>query len=126
LLYDLEQAVLLVPRKTGVVYRNQTHGTCCCQDELEGFIVPLSDLALTESLEALFPSGCYGNIDRATGEKIQDLLQADRRAEGIRIDWDRFEDSYEAWLHVRINDTGLSAWQGLEDHEGILTWPNSD
>lgn len=45
-LYGLDNPVLIVPAKTGVVYYNQVEGCGCSQKEQEGYIIPLPKIDL--------------------------------------------------------------------------------
>jgi len=125
-LYGLVQPMLIVPRVTGVYYHNQTHGVCCLQDELEGFLVPVADERQHEDICAIFPEGHYGNIDRAAAEQIERILQRSPDTRAIRVDWYQLSDSHEAWLHVRLKSLSESTYEGLDEHPAVLTWANSD
>ena len=134
-LWSIRSPVILVPRKTGVTYTNQTCGTGCRQDEMEGFAIPISDefddadyeQGLDFRICQLFPDGSSGLIDLKLAEKIQSILASYPESKWIKINFARLEESYEAWLHVTLHENEEYVTAGLpEGQEAILTWHNSD
>lgn len=81
LLYELRGLALIVPSKTGVVYRNQTGGHACYQTEIEGYLVPIADdrQEIVDRLCSHFTGSKWGGwcahgIDDATADEIDELL----------------------------------------------------
>lgn len=128
------EPVLLIPAKSGVLYQNQTWGTQCFQDEIEGNLIPLDSedkstvhgIGFGDFVEKMFPKGSSGVITTDMGKEIEKFLGNSATMKGIQIDWEKFEESHEAWLHVIVNDSEFSAYSGIVDKKAILTWPNSD
>lgn len=125
-LFGLVGPALIVPFRSRVHYYNQTHGVCCLQSELEGFLVPVGDERFEAELESLFPGGHYGDIDQACGERIEELLNITPEMSGIQINWERFGDSHVAWLHVLLTSDADSCFEGLLRQPAVLTWNNGD
>ncbi|TGJ99007.1 hypothetical protein EHQ53_10495 [Leptospira langatensis] len=134
-LWCIKSPVLLVPKATGVVYTNQTCGTACLQEEIEGFAIPISDeysdidyeLSLDFRIRKLFPDGNPGNIDFRLAEAIQSILDSYNESKWVRIDFEKLSESHEAWLKVKLYSGNDYIPSDLIDgQEAILTWQNSD
>ena len=133
-LWDICSPMLIVPAKTGVIYENQTGGTMCYQDSLEGILIPISNDyypdeyrdSLDYRIIALFPEGSAGYIDEATATTIQQILANYPETQGIQVHWEKLSFSHEAWLHVFVNDVEMAPYNGFQKCEAILTWNNSD
>ena len=134
LLYNITSPVLIFPAKTGVVYQNQTHGTLCQQDIMEGFIIPISnDYLPTNYLESidyqlcsLFADDSHGYLDENLLNKIDGILASYPVTQGITINRNRAEESHEAWVHVYVTDTECGDYSGFNHQQAVLTWCNSD
>ena len=126
--------MLIVPAKTGVIYENQTGGTTCFQDSLEGILIPISNDyfshnykdSLHYQITSLFPEGSPGNIDQQIAKDIEQILSNHPETKGIKINWKNLKDSHEAWLHVIVNDSEGSSYSGFKNVEAVMTWSNSD
>lgn len=96
-----ENPVIIVPAATGVVYCNQVDGVTTQHLELEGYLIPLPKLDVTN----------------ACGEIPRD----------VRVDRDA--SNFEAWIHVRFVFPTLDSEAdeiGTMPIAGVLTWENSD
>lgn len=135
LLYDLEQPSLIAEHHSGVVYTNQVGGLLCFQAELEGVLIPLPfDIAMRQKLENLsYPQGVRG-INSDFADRIDEILR-DSGTNFLKVDRDRLEDSWEAWIHVKIVDSpdiyrvrtdDPHTIYGFGESSGVLTWSNSD
>ncbi|MBF0236813.1 MAG: hypothetical protein HQM12_03845 [SAR324 cluster bacterium] len=133
-LWGICSLMLIIPEKTGVTYENQTWGTTCFQDSLEGILIPISNDYLPKNYEdsldyqitSLFPDGSSGYIDENLAKTIQNILTKYHESKGIKINWDKLKNSHEAWLHVIVNDSESDLYSGLKNIEAVLTWNNSD
>jgi hypothetical protein len=133
LLYAQDNAGLIIPWQSGVVFQQQTGGSSCLQDSLEGIFVPLDDFAGHSQEFHRFFTGpkwngnCVDGIDSATADFIDSTLGRIPGHSTIKVDRARFADSHESWIHVSISDpfsTGLL--EGFSPGCAVLTWPNSD
>jgi len=133
-LLSLTQTVLIIPSEVGCIYTNQVGGTQCDYPEQKGSIVPIEyDIelerpknSLTLKICALFPEGSPGIIDLETAEIIQELLNASPYTSDIEVDFEKLNESKEAWLFVKVNGTLDDTISKCEKISAILTWPNSD
>lgn len=133
-LHDFPDLGLIVKAATGVIYSNQTGGFECLHAEAEGFFVPIRTHFGMRELHAL-KGACPGDsdaedgIDEETAVRLEWIL--DRQGlKCIRVDRAKLEESWEAWIHVRISGElgGKVPLQGAVPDvlEAVLTWPNSD
>ncbi len=133
-LWDICSPMLIVQAATGVIYENQTWGTHCYHDSLEGILIPISNDyypdeyhdSLDYRLSALFPEGSAGYIDEATSTEIARILKTYPETQGIHVHWEKLSSSHEAWLHVLLNDVEMAPYSGFDNREAVLTWRNSD
>ena len=133
-LFSITQTVLVVPRKTGIIYTNQVGGTECDHSELEGFVLPIEydfrldepQASLTFKLSEMFPEGNPGVIEQREADEIQKLLNDSPFTKGIIIDWKKLDSSKESWVYVIVNGSFDGTIKPGEITEAILTWPNSD
>ncbi|TLU67238.1 hypothetical protein FE810_02850 [Thalassotalea litorea] len=44
----------------------------------------------------------------------------------IHVDSSKISDSYEAWVHVIVEENNFSDFSGFGEFKGVLTWCNSD
>lgn len=128
---------LIVSAPSGVVYANQTGGHCCRQSELEGALIPIRQDGEGEGYPLTMhflaaPHNGWGAIGDF-GSRDADLIDSVLDRWGlpwVRVDRDRFVDSQEAWVWVRIEssepESSLPMLEGFEATRGILTWDNSD
>jgi hypothetical protein len=133
LLYELGGLALIVPSNTGVQYRQQSGGHSCLQTEAEGYVVPIAgDMhAAIERLYAHFTGPKWGGwcstgIDSETADEIDQLLSDVAHRHNITVDRSRLHESWESWVHVRIDGPLLSLVENSQPASAILTWPNSD
>ncbi len=133
LLYELSGLALIVPATTGIVYRSQTGGHSCYQTEIEGYLVPLGGekLEIVDRLYSHFTGSKWGGwcshgIDGETADEIDKLLGEFARREEIEVDRDKLGESWESWIHVRIESQLLSLIENSNPISAVLTWPNSD
>lgn len=138
LLYNIDNACLIVECKTGIVYRNQVGGQVCYQAQQEGAVAPLDvPVAIMDSLETYaFPQGRRG-IDLKTADLIDSLLSENVSTSFLSVDRERLDQSWEAWIYVRIERSPerfvLGDSQGYHGPlfgfpagRGVITWNNSD
>jgi hypothetical protein len=133
LLYELAGPALIVPAPTGITYRNQTGGYSCYQSEMEGYLVPIAG-EKSEFVERLFShffgpkwgGWCSHGIDAETADEVDRLLAEVAHRKDIVVDRDKLNQSWEAWVHVKIRGQMLSLIEGTEVESAVLTWPNSD
>ncbi|MDZ4851658.1 MAG: DUF6210 family protein [Pirellulaceae bacterium] len=133
LLYELGGLALIVPSSTGVVYRQQSGGHSCFQTDAEGYLVPIAgdEHDAIERLYAHFTGPkwggwCSNGIDDITANEIDILLAEVAHREQITVDRSRLGDSWESWVHVKIEGPLLSLVEKSQPISAILTWPNSD
>lgn len=126
-LYELEQAGIIILNNSGFEYLNQVGGSACLQLSAEGVFFPISHNCsdnLDILLEQIFID-CE-IVDNSIANKIDSILQRFISTSGILVNRNKLNDSCEAWIHVIINDSEYSVYQGFHHHSAILTWPNSD
>lgn len=133
LLYAQDNAGLIIPWRSGVIFQQQAGGYSCLQDTLEGVFVPLDDFAgHAQELHRFFTGpkwggNCARGIDTETADFIDSTLGQIPGHSTIKVDRTRLAESHEAWIHVSLADpasTGLL--EGFSPGSAILTWPNSD
>jgi hypothetical protein len=143
ILYDLEEPMLLISAKSGVLYQNQAGGNLCYQMEFEGVLMPLGiSTANSRSIGKLNFSSEKKGISRDVADAIDDILSSETETKFLRVDRERMHESMEAWIYVRVTssqgdfptiesalltrNTPLSYSFGFGLCSGVLTWPNSD
>ena len=139
---------LIIEYPTGVVYSNQTGGTCCLQSQLEGAWVPLRNDVHTEDQRFVSPendlceyfeeekyqgTGAVGGIDVEDADFLDNLLQRYNLTDLIWVDRSRLSESHEAWIYVLIQgeESGDQTSRiftnfGPYPRSGVITWSNSD
>jgi hypothetical protein len=134
-LYELTGLALIVPAPTGIVYVNQTGGHACYQCTQEGYLVPIGwrgeepdacDALLAHFTGPKWSGWCNERIDVETADEIDRILSVSTRREGIVVDRTKLNDSWEAWVHLRISEPLVSLVDHAFPAHAILTWPNSD
>jgi len=130
-LYEFDGLGLILEFPSGVLYSNQVAGYGCYQREIEGIMVPLPVRPGRTALNALenhFRGG-WNNLTEQDAQVVDGIF----RTEGydfLGVDRARLNDSYEAWVHVRIQvknqDRDLDLIYGFKTDRGVVTWPNSD
>jgi len=133
MLYELGGLVLIVPSNTGIVYRTQSGGHSCYQTEAEGYVVPLGGerreivVRLHEHFTGPKWGGwCSHGIDDETADIVEQVLRELAHRENILVDRDRLADSWESWIHVKIDGRLPALIENATPRSAILTWPNSD
>lgn len=123
---------LIIQHTSGVFYTNQVAGHGCLHPEVEGVFFPLeTDINRYElnTLKQHF-SGDWEALNDAEADLVETVLRrSSRNLNWISVDRSRLKDSFEAWVHVKLdpkktkmNDTV----KGFDNSFGVLTWPNSD
>lgn len=130
-LYEFDGLGLILEFPSGVLYSNQVAGYGCYQPEIEGIMVPLPVKPGRTGLNALenhFRGG-WKHLSEQDAEVVDGIF----RTEGydfLRVDRTRLNDSFEAWVYVRIQvpnrDRDLDLIHGFKTDRGVVTWPNSD
>ncbi len=133
LLYELGSLALIVPASTGIVYRNQTGGHACLPSQTEGYLVPLAgdvhdkcERLLSHFSGAKWGGWCSERIDEETADVIDGILADMPGRDEIVVDRTKLDESWEAWVHVKVNGPLLALVEHAAPTEAILTWPNSD
>ncbi|MGW5265488.1 DUF6210 family protein [Microbispora sp. NPDC004025] len=121
---------VVVEAATGVFYQQQYGGAACRQGHVEGFLVPVYDLAALDALRDLFEkdfrrAGTWNHPwPDDERNRLRDIVgsipywtcdgNADRRHD-LRLDESRIREVDEAWVPV-----------ATPDGPGVLMWRNSD
>jgi hypothetical protein len=137
-LYDIDTLFLVIECASTVVYQNQVGGVVCFQAELEGVLAQLdvSEEILESIMNCDFFQGRQG-IDAAIADKLDAVFRANHMTSFITVDREKLDESWEAWIHVRLRDMpdtfelpregeyhGLVF--GFSNACAVVTWPNSD
>lgn len=138
LLHDMPDGIMLIVEcPSGVRYENQVGGVVCWRGEEEGVLAPV-DLS-SSTIEAIqncsYPQGKAG-ISPEIADTIDGLLATESGARMLKVDRERLDESWEAWIYVQIdapattardfNDNYYGSVYGFGTARGVLTWPNSD
>jgi hypothetical protein len=137
-LWDISNEIMLVVEFSSTVrYRNQVGGVVCASEELEGVLAPidLSDGAVERICDLPYPNGTQG-ISVEIADTIDSILKSEPCAAFLKVDRERLEDSWEAWVYVMIEaprdpdpnraDRYFGSIFGFGSCRGVLTWQNSD
>jgi hypothetical protein len=131
LLYDCNGLGLILAVPSGVRYRNQAAGHACWKFEIEGVLVPIplgEDRIALRALEDHFDSG-WESLDVDDADAIDGILAA-AAFDFVKVDRTRLHESYEAWVHVRLDPPDpvrhTELFIGLSVDRAVLTWENSD
>ena len=130
-LYDYNGFGLILVVPSGVRYRNQAAGHACWKFEVEGVLVPMpvgENRTALRALEDHFDSG-WECLDMEDADAIDEIL-AGANFDFVKVDRERLHESYEAWVHVRLDphdpDRHRELFVGLSVDRAVLTWENSD
>jgi hypothetical protein len=135
--FDMPYEVMLIlQHSTGVAYENQVGGVICWQAELEGVLAPV-ELG-PNSVERIMNLSYQARrgITAELADGIDEVLAATPGGRYLKVDRDRLDESWEAWVFVVVDSpvstvhdlTGpyFGAPRGFGATRGVLTWPNSD
>lgn len=134
-LYDRNEPFLIIKRKSGVVYTNQTGGCYCNHPSVEGVAFPIYiSEELVNEIENVVIEVDDPMYDKETIKFIYDTidteLQYTLQGSGYVATVDRTCKQEEAWITLNFvkvaepsNDNFLCK---LDSFVGILTYPNSD
>lgn len=121
-LFHVKEPTIIMAKKTGVIYTNQTNGLLCDHESIEGYVLPIvpgysyvmKPFYWCEEDNVLSPSYIDQEILKWWKEEIRNYEVED---------FDIIEDAYnkEAWWNIRIKFKKQNRW-----HQGVLTWENSD
>lgn len=138
LLWDMpDEIMLIVEHPSGVIYENQVGGVVCFPGEQEGVLAPVDVARATvEAVQNLpYRQGAEG-ISSEIADAIDALLAAESGARMLKVDRERMQESWEAWVYVQIDaprttvhklgDGYFGSVYGFGSARGVLTWPNSD
>ncbi|HEX3758125.1 MAG TPA: DUF6210 family protein [Kofleriaceae bacterium] len=127
--------MLIIEHPSGVLYQHQVGGNVCHQAMLEGVLAPL-DLS-SSSIERI--AGCSFGMRGVTVEVadvIDSILASDSEGKYVKVDRERLDASWEAWIHVIIQSpvspvqdatpSFFGSWYGFGPARAVLVWPNSD
>lgn len=132
-LWGIDGAAIIVPEKSGVFYTNHVHGTACLDKTLEGVLIPINNDCLPENHEELLESYLrryFSELNHEFGS--EDILSFNKllwnfpETTAIRVDESKVFESYEAWVHVIVEENTFSDFSGFGTFKGVLTWCNSD
>lgn len=130
---DADFIGIIMPMKSGIIWTNQSGGTCCAHPELEGVYIPLGShhYAFDESTKKDPLCDYVTTYKRELVEAFLDVTRLKRAfapvddvdalpvlfGAGIRL--------LEAWVPVRVAcpPDQLKDWQ---DAWGVIVYPNSD
>ncbi|GEM_PF-5216452 len=132
-LWNISGAAIIVPEPSRVIYQNQVNGTACFQKEIEGILIPINndydfgdyESSLEYRLMKFF-SDLSGEFGAKHTDELNKLLKDFPETSCIEVDMDLISDSYEAWVHVTVNESKQSYFEGFGTFKGVLTWLNSD
>jgi hypothetical protein len=132
-LWGLSGAALIVPQATNVVYENQVNGTACYHKELEGILIPLNNDCLPSNHHELLECYLTRFFEQITTEfdendinNFNKLLHNFPETTGVRVNEAKIDESYEAWIHVVVEENSFSDFSGFGRFEAVLTWCNGD
>ena len=125
-LLDFDNVGLIVKVPSGVLYTNQVEGYACQHPEVEGVFFPLPVRPGNAELFALTQhfQGTWDHITESDADLVDRVLRGNGH-EGLSVDRTKVNQSYEAWVHVRIG-ADVHGLSGFGNCEAVLTWPNSD
>ena len=133
LLYEIGSLALIVPARTGIVYRNQTGGHACLPSQMEGYLVPFAGEVRNKCERLLlhftgpkWGGWCSDRIDGETADEIDSVLADMPGRDQIIVDRTKLDMSWEAWVHVKIVGPLVALVEHAAPGEAVLTWPNSD
>ena len=125
---------VIIPMKSGVIYKNQAGGTYCGQPSLEGIYIPLP----IEYLHDLLGDPLQDRVCSYNPDLVQQFLVAIE----LNAYFEPFKDHaslpslikssegdihmMEAWVPVRIKDEDLPGFEDFVGEWGVITYPNSD
>lgn len=135
-LFDINYPVIIVPAKTGIIYKQQTAGIMCHHPEMEGFIIPL-EYAPTKDKWIFDPDRWYltdqDPYTEDTHREIEETIAALKSWHVRNLKVVKHPDNEEAWMYVEFDYVVFNIREdGEGDHEtitrmtGILTWENCD
>lgn len=109
--------------KTGVVWTNQTGGTCCDHPSVEGVFVPMPAGWLPDSDPLLDYRSAYSaamveTFLKAGSEELQAVFEPVGKMAPVDLE--------EAWVFVRVKKNDDPAFSPLEGKVGFITYTNSD
>lgn len=123
---------LIIQHPSGVLYSNQVGGHGCFHPEVEGVFFPLqTDINRSElnTLEQHF-RGSWDALNEFGANLVDTVLQkSGRNLSWISVDPSRLNDSFEAWVYVKLKPKKTKMDErlvGFDEAVGVLTWPNSD
>lgn len=137
LLWDIPHTIFVVLEcESGVVYQNQVGGVVCWRGQQEGALLPFDvPESFVSALQQLpFPQGIQG-ITVEVADAVDALLQRESSTRTVRCDRARLQESWEAWIYVRVGTPPMSEYNpdGVPASlaygfggAGVLTWINSD
>lgn len=127
-LHEFDGVALIVKTPSGVRYTNQAGGYACSHPELEGVLVPVPLKVGRPEVDALQQHfhGSWHALQPNDADVIDGVLW--RYDLGfLSVDRDLLDQSYEAWVHVRIDPAGARELFDAPDwRSAVLTWQNSD
>jgi len=113
---NIENGLIIIPQKTGIIYKNQVGGYNCEQEEMEGIIIPI---LIPQKIRERF----INYMNYITEEDIRffdNTIQNYNHDIDIKFNRKRKNKTMEAWLpiNIKINNQIFN--------NCILTWENSD
>ncbi len=132
---SMGQASLIILRKSGIVYWNQTCNTACAQRGEEGVLLPLVSPSLNSSKDIYCPLedslsaldwGPIQGINEERANEIDVILQQFYETKSLNVDRTKLKESEEAWIYVNIDINSFKLGTEIKSNKGILVWINSD
>lgn len=105
ILIDLsfDELMLIIEHPSAAVYRNQIGGYACWQAELEGVLAPLEVLPETTLRLQQLEYEPREGISTQRANAIDTLLASEATGRFVKVDRERLQNSWEAWVHVSID-----------------------
>lgn len=100
----MDQAALIFPGNTGVVYAHQTAGCYCRKRKIEGTLQVLDDSfygGIHDDLCDLFSDDEWNDqLDEAYVEKLHALFAKSSRLKWFEVDVSMLDESCDGWINV--------------------------
>lgn len=108
------EKVIVIQRKTGVIYTAQVGGLACLQNSVEGYAINVGSGFFTRIDTCNHKGGCWTmhkepEAKKQLAEIVDGILRADTLGHdwyykfNLSFDFDRIEDFEEAWIPVLVN-----------------------
>ena len=128
---------LIILQPSGAFYTLETGGYACYHESAEGVFVPVHE-ETEDSQQGLLTAHftgpkwngwCSEGIDEKDAEYIDYVFSLSPATDYLRVDRFRLDDSKEAWVYIRISESGDDPncpISGFGNCKGVFVWGNSD